>query len=282
MPRAVIVANGGNLDSLPDEVQDVANAFSAAGWTVRLCIHADASRAGLQQAAKEGAAELAWFGCHSSAAGFVLDDGTLSPAELGRWLTEVGACECVLNACYSLEHVTAIQRAAADTGVACAIDPLGVDDKLAWASGVSIARSYVESGDMAQAVGAVSGNGYRYVPRGGRGAGERRRMPVDKNTEEQLAKLVRAVLGEPDAGYIGLVAAVGRLQAQIAAMAEEQRVRNEEQHIWRAEVDRKIAAIEHDMHEPAPPSARLMGLMFGAFVILALILLYAALRWGGV
>ena len=284
MPRIVIVATGPDLDSLPDEVQDVANIYSDAGWTVRLCIGKDATRTGLARAAEEGPAELVWLGCHSDGKGFGLDDGPLPPAELGRWLARVGASECVLNACYSLDHATAIQRLA-PVGIACAIDPKGVDDLVAWGTGVAIARRHVETGNMAQAVAAATGQGivqYRYLPARRRGTEGGRRMPVEKNAEEQLAKLVRAVLGEPDAGYIGLVAAVTRLQAQIAAMAEEQRVRGEEQHIWRAEVDRKIAAIEHDMHEPAPPSARLMGLMFGAFVILALILLYAALRWGGV
>jgi len=283
MPRIVIVATGPDLDSLPDEVQDVANIYSDAGWTVRLCIGKDATRTGLARAAEEGPAELVWLGCHSDGKGFGLEDGPLPPAELGRWLARVGASECVLNACYSLEHATAIQRAA-PVGVACAIDPQGVDDLVAWGTGVAIARRHVETNDMAQAVAAATGGGivqYRYLPARRRGAEGGRGMPVDKNTEEQLAKLVRAVLGEPDAGYIGLVAAVTRLQSQIASMAEEQRVRNEEQHIWRAEVDRKIAAIEHDTHESAPPSARVTGLMVGAFAILALILLYTALRWGG-
>lgn len=52
--RAVIVA-AGDLDSLPGEVQAVSNTLSAAGWTVRLCIGADATRAGLLAAAGEGA-----------------------------------------------------------------------------------------------------------------------------------------------------------------------------------------------------------------------------------
>jgi len=283
MPRIVIVATGPDLDSLPDEVQDVANIYSDAGWTVRLCIGKDASRAGMTRAADEGPAELVWLGCHSDGKGFGLEDGPLPPAELGRWLARVGASECVLNACYSLEHATAIQRLA-PVGIACAIDPKGVDDLVAWGTGVAIARRHVETGNMAQAVAAATGQGivqYRYLPARRRGTEGGRGMPVYKNTEEQLAKLVRAVLGEPDAGYIGLVAAVTRLQSQIASMAEEQRVRNEEQHIWRAEVDRKIAAIEHDTHESAPPSARVTGLMVGAFAILALILLYTALRWGG-
>ena len=59
--RAIIVASG-NLDDLPAEIQTVANVLSAAGWTVRLCIGADASRAGLLAAAGEGDVDLAWFG----------------------------------------------------------------------------------------------------------------------------------------------------------------------------------------------------------------------------
>ena len=51
--KAVIVA-AGDLDSLPGEVQVVANTLSAAGWTVRLCLGGDASRTGLMAAAGEG------------------------------------------------------------------------------------------------------------------------------------------------------------------------------------------------------------------------------------
>jgi hypothetical protein len=46
MSRAVIVATG-DLDHLPQEIQTVSNVLNAAGWTVRLCIGADATRAGL-------------------------------------------------------------------------------------------------------------------------------------------------------------------------------------------------------------------------------------------
>ena len=61
--RCVIVA-AGDLDNLPAEIQTVANVLSAAGWTVRLCIGADATRAGLLAAAGEGDVDLAWFGLH--------------------------------------------------------------------------------------------------------------------------------------------------------------------------------------------------------------------------
>ena len=112
MSKAIIVATG-DLDHLPREVQTIANELSANGWIVRLCISGDASRAGLMAAAGEGDVDLAWFGLHSGPDGFALSDGVWPPAQLGTWLRNVNACDVVLNSCYSIEHVDAIQRAAA-------------------------------------------------------------------------------------------------------------------------------------------------------------------------
>ena len=114
--RAVIIATG-DLDSLPGEVQAVANTLSSAGWTVRLCLAGDASRAGLLAAAGEGDVDLAWFGLHSNADGFALSDGVWPPSQLGTWLRNVNACDCVLNSCYSIEHVEAIQQVWPAVGV---------------------------------------------------------------------------------------------------------------------------------------------------------------------
>ena len=198
MPRAVIVA-AGNLDSLPGEVQTVSNTLSAAGWTVRLCLGGDASRSGLMAAAGEGDVDLAWFGLHSGPDGFALSDGVWPPAQLGTWLRNVNACDVVLNSCYSIEHISAIQRAADGVGVACTINPAGVDDALAWQVGVHLVRAYVATSDMRAAVARASGQGvlqYRYVPAGGLVVGEgRRRMPAER-IEEQLALLLRALYGE--------------------------------------------------------------------------------------
>ncbi|TXH53490.1 MAG: hypothetical protein E6Q97_13170, partial [Desulfurellales bacterium] len=164
--RAVIVA-AGDLDSLPGEVQAVSNTLSAAGWTVRLCIGADATRAGLLAAAGEGDVDLAWFGLHSGADGFALSDGVWPPSQLGVWLRNVNACDCVLNSCYSIEHVDAIQRAADSVGVACTINPAGVDDTLAWQVGVHLARAYAVTEDLRASVQWASGSGslaYRFIP----------------------------------------------------------------------------------------------------------------------
>ena len=90
MSKAIIVA-AGDLDHLPQEIQTVSNVLSAAGWTVRLCIGTDASKAGLMTAAGEGEVDLAWFGLHSTVDGFVLSDGIWSSSELGVWLRNVNA-----------------------------------------------------------------------------------------------------------------------------------------------------------------------------------------------
>ena len=243
--RAVIVA-AGDLDSLPAENQTVANVLSAAGWTVRLCIGADAGRAGLLAAAGEGDVDLAWFGLHSGPDGFALADGVWPPSQLGVWLRNVNACECVLNACYSIEHVEAIQRAADGVGVACTIAPGGVDDALAWQVGVHLVRAYVATGDMRAAVARASGQGvlqYRYVPAGGLVVGGGRRMPADR-IEEQLQQLLRALYGEEKNAVPGLVLRVGEIQQSLRAMADEQQRWHDEHREWREKTERRLDMLE--------------------------------------
>ena len=236
--RAVIVA-AGDLDDLPAEVSTVANTLSAAGWTVRLCVGADASRAGLLAAAGEGDVRLAWFGLHSGTDGFALTDGTLSPAQLGVWLRNVSAREAVLNSCYSVEHVDAIQRAA-DVDVACTIAPAGVDSTEAWQWGVYAVRAYVQTGDLQQAVRQASGMGslqYRFIPCGGmKLRGRVGRMPQDR-IEEQLDSLIRAVRGDTVNGVPGLVQRLGEMQVTLLTMQTEQRQ-------WRESVDARLRALE--------------------------------------
>lgn len=242
MPRAVIVA-AGDLNSLPAEVQDVANILSAGGWTVRLCIGADASRAGLAAAAAEGRVDLAWIGADADAAGFGLADGVLPAAELGLWLAQAGAQEAVLNACYSLEHVTAIQRVAA-VGVACTIDPAGVNDRLAWVTGVAIARSRVRTGDLQTAVAEATGNGvvaYRYIPYARRGAGSGGRM--SNEDQDLLRQLVTAIKGDGMTGA-GLIVQWRQLADSMAAfMGEERAARQEQEKTNQAHEDR-LRALE--------------------------------------
>jgi len=284
MDRAIVVA-AGDLDSLPAEIQTVANVLSAAGWTVRLCIGADASRAGLLAAAGEGDVDLAWFGLHSTGEGFVLSDGVWPPAQLGTWLRNVNACDCVLNSCYSIEHVDAIQRAADNVGVACTINPAGVDDALAWQVGVHLARAYAVTEELRSSVQWASGAGslaYRFIPPAAEAAaggirGGRMAMDESAGIREDLRLLMQAVQGDGRTGAPGLLPRVAALQASFDVMATEQRQWREEQREWRERTERRLDVLER----PKPivvteravyiSSAVIMAVL-GALLILVLML----------
>lgn len=262
MPSRAVIVAAGDLDSLPDEVQTVANELSEAGWQVRLCLRDDATRAGLVRAAGEGPVELAWLALHSTAAGFGLNDGVWPAAELGVWLCNVGARDVVANACYGVQHVYDIQRAA-PVNVATTIDPAGVGDALAAAVGVYLVRSYIISGDLGAAVRQASGMGavgYRFFPAGGRGTEGGRRMPTDE-IREQLQILVRAIQGETGTGAVGLLARVNELSAQLAA------------------IERRLMLIEQDRYIQVSPRLMFAGVAFGAMT--AILLLVLLLRLGG-
>ena len=247
--RAVIVA-AGDLDHLPQEIQTVSNVLNAAGWKVQLCLGPDASRAGLLAAAGEGDVDLAWFGLHSTAEGFVLADGVWPPAQLGVWLRNVNACDCVLNTCYSIEHVEAIQRAADGVGIACTINPAGVDDALAWQVGVYLARAYAVTEELRASVQWASGAGslaYRFIPPSGAGNVRGGRMVADETREirEQLQLLIQAVQGDGKTGAPGLLPRVAALQTSFDAMTAEQRQWRYEQREWRSDVERRLDQLEH-------------------------------------
>lgn len=282
--RAVLVA-AGQLDDLPAEIQTVANVLSAAGWTVRLCIGADASRAGLLAAAGEGDVDLAWFGLHSTGEGFVLSDGVWPPAQLGTWLRNVNACDVVLNSCYSIEHVDAIQRAADNVGVACTINPAGVDDALAWQVGVHLARAYAVTEELRSSVQWASGAGslaYRFIPPAADAAaggirGGRMAMDESVGIREDLRLLMQAVQGDGRTGAPGLLPRVAALQASFDVMATEQRQWRDEQREWRERTERRLDVLER----PKPivvteravyiSSAVIMAVL-GALLILVLML----------
>jgi hypothetical protein len=88
MPRAVIVA-AGDLDSLPAEVSTVANTLSSAGWTVRLCVGGDATRAGLLKRKPDQAVDLADVEKFGQVLDVVCRACIVEPAELD--VTELGS-----------------------------------------------------------------------------------------------------------------------------------------------------------------------------------------------
>ena len=281
--RAIIVA-AGDLADLPAEVQTVSNVLSAAGWTVRLCIGADASKAGLLAAAGEGDVDLAWFGLHSTAEGFVLSDGVWPPAQLGTWLRNVSACDCVLNSCYSIEHVEAIQRAADGVGIACTISPTGVDDALAWQVGVHLVRAYAVTEELRTSVQWASGAGalqYRFIPPSGAGNVRGGRMVTDETREirEQLQLLIQAVQGDGKTGAPGLLPRVAALQTSFDAMTAEQRQWRYEQREWRIDVERRLDQLERP--KPVVISERSVYIASVIIVLLLGSLLAAVMLFNG-
>ena len=284
--RCVIVA-AGDLDSLPAEIQTVANVLSAAGWTVRLCIGADATRAGLLAAAGEGDVDLAWFGLHSGAEGFALSDGVWPPSQLGTWLRNVNACDCVLNSCFSIEHVDAIQRAADSVGVACTINPAGVDDALAWQVGVHLARAYAVTEELRSSVQWASGAGslaYRFIPPAAEAAaggirGGRMAMDDSVGIREDLRLLMQAVQGDGRTGAPGLLPRVAALQASFDVMATEQRQWREEQREWRSDVERRLGQLERP--KPVVVSERSVYVASVIIVLLLAGLLAAVMMFNG-
>lgn len=270
--RAVIVA-AGDLDSLPAEVQTVANALSGAGWIVRLCMGREATRGELLAVAGEGDADLVWLGAHSGPGGFELADGAWPAAQAGVWLCNIGAREAVLNACFSAEHVDTIQRAAG-VGVAATIDPAGVEDGLAWQTGVHLIRAYLQSGDMAQAVRQASGYGlvqYRYFPPTG---AWKRRGGGMTDTQAQLEKLITAIQGDPYSNprVPGLLERIDRVAASVDALAADVR-------LLRADTERRFAAIEAP--KKSEISARTAYAVGGVVVMFAIILFLIILKLGG-
>jgi len=284
--KAIIVAVG-DLDSLPAEIQTVANVLSAAGWTVRLCIGADATRAGLLAAAGEGDVDLAWFGLHSGTDGFALADGVWPPAQLGTWLRNVNACDVVLNSCYSIEHISAIQRAADGVGVACTINPSGVDDALAWQVGVHLVRAYAVTEDLRSSVQWASGAGslaYRFIPPAADAAaggirGGRMAMDESVGIREDLRLLMQAVQGDGRTGAPGLLPRVAALQASFDAMATEQRQWREEQREWRSDVERRLGQLERP--NPVVVSERSVYVASVMIVLLLAGLLAAVMLFNG-
>ena len=254
---------------------------------MQLCLGPDASRAGLLAAAGEGDVDLAWFGLHSTAEGFVLADGVWPPAQLGVWLRNVNACDCVLNTCYSIEHVEAIQRAADGVGIACTINPAGVDDALAWQVGVYLARAYAVTEELRASVQWASGAGslaYRFIPPAAEAAAggiRGGRMVTDESAgiREDLRLLMQAVQGDGRTGAPGLLPRVADLQQSFNAMVVEQRQWREEQREWRADVERRLDQLERP--KPVVVSERSVYVASVMIVLLLAGLLAAVMLFNG-
>lgn len=276
MKRAIVVAAGDDIEGLAAEVQAVVNELSNGGWTVRLLLGNDASRAGMVAAA-EKKFDLAWLGMHANAEGFGLADGIMPPAEVGQWLQHIGAKFAVLNSCCSAEHVTAIQRAAPGCAVTATIDPGGVGVAQAWSTGVYLARDFIECGDLQSATDTAAGFGsiqYRYFPAVGRA-----RRTVN-NDQDILRQLTEALAGSALTGEPGLFVRLNKLAVQLEAFITEQQKTNAAQAQSNAEMDRRLKLLE--ARQPLQMSAREVAASVLFVMIVAVAILWLAARFGGI
>lgn len=241
--RAVIVApTAPDLAALPAEVQTVANTLSSAGHTVHLVTGDDATMAGLVRALDAGPFDLAWLGCHGGAAGFQLSGGaTVTGLQLAQWLVMTQAGDVVLNACYSFEHVVALQRYA-NVNVVAALD--AVQDADAWQMAAYLAKAYVQvSGDLELATRIATGNGaanYRYFPAVGVGSMAGTQTPTPAQNDElraQVEQLVRALRGDPFTGAGGLMDLVADLDKDL-----ENYIHKDEQ--WKRSIETRLVRLE--------------------------------------
>jgi hypothetical protein len=273
MRVCLIVPASSDLD-VPAELQNVANTFSEAGSVVRIT---DASRRGLRETLYGGTFDLVWVAGHSSAEGFKLSDGVLTPAELGRWLVAVEAWSLVLNSCFSAEHVVLIQQVV-DVDVVATIAPAGVSDDAAAETALYLARALVESHDLARATRLASANGqlqYRFFPSSGRDMASMTRS--EDRAYEDLAALVQVFKGDPRTGQPGLVATLNLLATRVDAMTASFDA-------YRSSTEARLDALERSQRaaKQVSISPRLLSLLMMVSLMLVILMFAVIIRLGGV
>ena len=153
------------LGKLSNESQEVVNVLSAAKFRLHL-FQNPVNRLELYRAVDRGPFSLGWVGTHSSEKGFDLGEEVIEPIEFGRFLQQARTTDLVLNSCFSIEHVKAIQQVAR-VNIVATIDPDGVDDAEAWISGLYLARAIARTVDLLEAYQQTLAGGitqYQWFP----------------------------------------------------------------------------------------------------------------------
>lgn len=273
--RVCLIAPASSDLDIPGEVQDVANTFSEAGHVVRIT---RAERRDLRDAMRSGEFGLVWFAGHSGPEGFELADGAIwHPIEVGRWLVAVSAWSFVANACFSAEHVMAIQ-AIADVDVVATIAPDGVTDDVAAETALFLAQAYVDSDDLVKATRIASAGGklqYRFFP--GNGAGMTSTTTrADEQAHEDVAALVQLFKGDPRTGQPGLVATLN-------TMAQRMDIMSKSFDAYRQSTEARLDALERGQRQGGQVimSPRVASLLLGMSILLVVLMFWVLVRLGG-
>lgn len=255
MRTLVVAGYAPELKTLPKEVEEITSTLQALG-PVRLLLEVDSLD---QLMVLDEQYDLVWIASHSNKVGVVLGALVISPDMLAQLLSSVQASSLVLNSCFSAEHVSLIQRGY-DLEIVATIDPMGVQDSVAWLTGVFLARALVrENGDLQKAcvIATASGSAaYRYFP-----AGNSHRSIHSPSSEETLHRIRLALEGDPLSTQPGLVRSITILTESFDS--------------FRVRTENRLLSLEGRATGWSP---KLTILIVVGYVLLLLFLLYLSLR----
>lgn len=223
--RCVILASLSTA-FMQSEVQELVNSLTRAKYTVRL-MQSNITSLELYRMTHEGSVDLVWVCAHSSKEGFVFGEVVISPRELGLWLHQMEVGDLVLNTCFSIQHISEIQRHA-NVNVVATIEE-EIHDNTAWTNALYLGQKLAESSSLQAAYRdtlAESESKYRWFPapriKEGRMAERGNELEELQRTVERLehtvARLVRALQGDNLIESDGLIKMVRNLESRVKVL----------------------------------------------------------------
>jgi len=218
------------LPALVSEAQEVINILSAAGWTVQL-MQDPATRLDLYRIFNKEQYDLGWVGAHSGTDAWALIKEVLPPDVLGNFIDLACCTNLVLNSCFSVQHVDAIQVRGSRCNIVATINPEGIEDREAWAAALPLVKRFVRSGDLRMATRQAGGQ-YRWFPAPGvdDGDGMDNKAVEERlrRNEETVARLVRALQGDEFTRRPGLIDTLSKHQEKMELYIEKNEERWEQ------------------------------------------------------
>lgn len=247
-----LVLASSETDYMRSELQELTNTLGKGMYTVRL-LHVNVSSLELYRTLGSEPYGLVWLLGHAGVDGFVFGGTTISANELGLFLNQAKCRDAVLNACYTVQHVTEIQRRA-NTNILATIKE-EVQDQIAWISAIYLAKRLVETGNLKETYEAVvaSGNSdYRWFPAPREVGGRRKRMTerrdergvkelnmAVRSLESTVSKLVVALQGDAWTGQDGLIEITKELREEVQEVKGKVRSLEEQLNVNRLVLSRR-------------------------------------------
>lgn len=216
--RSLLIVNLATVN-MQREGQELANLLGEAGYRVTT-LQTNINTMELYRLASKSSIELVWLVSHSAAEGFAFGETTIPPREMGLFLHQAQTVDLVLNACYSAEHVQAIQRLANVNVLAAITQNLADIDALT--SALYLARSLATGHSLRDAYTQTlsGGSDYRWFP-----APRTVKQPMDNSRdieqkldklEDDVEKILLAIQGNKDFGQVGIIERLTLVERSIA------------------------------------------------------------------